>query len=52
MKNYGLEYRKYVVAAVALFIVTAYILRLLSLQLMSDDYKQNADNNAFLNKID
>ena len=47
-KDYGLEYRKYVVALVAVIIVTAYILRLLSLQLMSDDYKQNADSNAFL----
>ncbi len=51
-KDYGLEYRKYVVALVAVIIVTAYILRLLSLQLMSDDYKQNADSNAFLQKID
>ena len=51
-KDYGLEYRKYVVGLVAVIIVTAYILRLLSLQLMSDDYKQNADSNAFLQKID
>ena len=51
-KDYGLEYRKYVVGLVAVIIVIAYILRLLSLQLMSDDYKQNADSNAFLNKID
>ena len=51
-KDYGLEYRKYVVGLVAIIIVTIYILRLLSLQLMSDDYKQNADNNAFLKKID
>ena len=52
MKDYGLEYRKYVVAAVAVFIVTAYIVRLFTLQLMSDDYKKNADSNAFLKKID
>ena len=51
-KDYGLEYRKYVVGLVAVIIVTAYILRLLSLQLMSDDYKQNADSNAFLQKIE
>jgi len=51
-KDYGLEYRKYVVGLVAVIIVTVYILRLLSLQLMSDDYKQNADSNAFLQKID
>ena len=52
MKDYGLEYRKFVVAGVAVFIVVAYIVRLFTLQLMSDDYKQNADSNAFLKKID
>ena len=52
MKDYGLEYRKFVVAAVAVLIVTVYIVRLFALQLMSDDYKKNADSNAFLKKID
>ncbi len=52
MKDYGLEYRKYVVGGVAALIVTIYIVRLFTLQLMSDDYKKNADSNAFLKKTD
>ena len=51
MKNYGLENRRYVIAGVAIVIVTIYIIRLFTLQLMSDDYKKNADSNAFLKKI-
>ena len=52
MKDYGLENRKYVIGGVAIFIVVVYILRLFALQIMSDDYKKNADSNAFLKKID
>src|SRR5574344_3034513 len=52
MKDYGLENRKYVIVGVALTIVIVYILRLLALQIMSDDYKKNADSNAFLKKIE
>ena len=52
MKDYGQEYRKYVIGGVAVFIVTVYIIRLFTLQLMSDDYKKNADSNAFQKKID
>ena len=52
MKEYGLENRKYVIGGVAIFIVVVYILRLFTLQIMSDDYKKNADSNAFLKKID
>ena len=51
MKNYGLENRRFVIAGVATFIVIVYIIRLFTLQLMSDDYKKNADSNAFLKKI-
>ena len=51
-KDYELEYRKYVIGGVAVLIVVTYIIRLLSLQLMSDDYKKNADSNALLKKID
>jgi len=51
VKNYGLENRRYVIAGVAIVIVTIYIIRLFTLQLMSDDYKKNADSNAFLKKI-
>lgn len=52
MKKHGIEYRKYVIGGVAVLIVTIYIIRLFTLQLMSDDYKKNADSNAFLKKID
>jgi len=51
VKNYGLENRRFVIGGVAIFIVTVYIIRLFTLQLMSDDYKKNADSNAFLKKI-
>ena len=52
MKDYGLENRKYVIGGVAIVIVVVYIIRLFTLQIMSDDYKKNADSNAFLKKID
>ena len=48
-KDYGLENRQYVIGGVAVFIVVVYIIRLFTLQIMSDDYKKNADSNAFLN---
>lgn len=51
-KDYGLENRQYVIGGVALFIVIVYIIRLFTLQIMSDDYKKNADSNAFLKKIE
>jgi hypothetical protein len=41
-----------VIGGVAVFIVITYIIRLFMLQLMSDEYKKNADSNAFLKKID
>lgn len=51
-KEYGLEYRKFVIAGVAIFIVIVYIIRLFTLQIMSEDYKKNADSNAFLKKVE
>lgn len=51
-KDYGLENRKYVIGGVAFFIVVVYIIRLFTLQIMSDDYKKNADSNAFLKKVE
>ena len=51
MSNYNLEKRRYVIAFVATAIVVVYIVRLFTLQLLSDDYKKNADSNAFLKKI-
>lgn len=52
MKDYGLENRRFVIGGVAIVIVVVYILRLFTLQIMSDDYKKNADSNAFLKKIE
>jgi len=46
------ENRKYVIGLVAISIIAIYIVRLFVLQLMSDDYKKNADSNAFLKKVD
>ena len=52
MKNYGLEYRKYVIGGVAILIIVVYIIRLFMLQITSDDYKKSADSNAFLKKVE
>lgn len=51
MKDYKLEKRKYVLAGTMTFIILVYIARLFSLQILSDDYKKNAESNAFLNQI-
>lgn len=48
-RNY--ENRKYVIGGVAVMIVLIYVVRLFFLQVMSDDYKRNADSNAFQKKI-
>lgn len=52
MKDYDFEKRRLVISGVAIAIVTIYIIRLFTIQLMSDDYKKNADSNAFLKKIE
>uniref|UniRef100_A0AB33IYX3 Penicillin-binding protein 2 n=1 Tax=Prevotella sp. GTC17254 TaxID=3236794 RepID=A0AB33IYX3_9BACT len=52
MKDYDLEKRQTVIAGVAITIVVIYIIRLFTLQLLSDDFKKNADSNAFLKKIE
>ena len=52
MKDYELDKRQYVIAGVAIAIVAIYIIRLFTLQIMSDDYKKNADSNAFLKKVE
>lgn len=52
MSDFNLEKRRYVISGVAVTIVIVYIIRLFMLQLMSDDYKKNADSNAFLKKIE
>ena len=52
MKDYSLDYRRFVIGGVALAIVIIYIIRLFTLQITSDDYKKSADSNAFLKKIE
>lgn len=52
MKDYELENRRFVIGGAAVIIVLTYIVRLFFLQLMSDDYKKNADSNAFFKKVD
>ena len=50
-KDYRLEKRKFVIGGIALSIVLIYLIRLFVLQITTDDYKKNADSNAFLNKF-
>lgn len=50
-KDYKLERRKYVLGGVATLVILTYLLRLFTLQLLSDDYQKNADSNAFLKRI-
>ena len=52
MVDYNLEKRSYVIGGVAIVIVIVYIIRLFTLQIMSEDYKKNADSNAFLKQIE
>lgn len=49
-KKYQFEKRKYIIGGVAILIVLVFSLRLFQLQILSEDYKKNADSNAFLNK--
>ncbi len=51
MRYYNLENRKYVIGGIVIAVVLIYILRLFALQILSDDYKQYAAGNAFLNKV-
>ena len=52
MKDYELEKRRFVIGGVAIAVVVVFIIRLFMLQIMSDDYKRNADSNAFLKKVE
>ena len=52
MGDSNYESRKIVIGMVATVIIAVYIVRLFTLQLMNDDYKKNADSNAFLKKVD
>lgn len=50
-KDYSFEKRKYIVGGIAVAIITLYIIRLFTLQLTSDNYRQRADSNAFRKEI-
>ena len=52
MKDYNLENRKLVIGGIAIVIVVIYILRLFTIQLLSDDYRKSADSNAFLKQVE
>ncbi len=49
-KDYRLEKRKYVVGGFLIAVAVAYLLRLFTLQIADDRYKDRADSNAFLKK--
>lgn len=51
MARSAFESRKYVIGGIALVIVITYIVRLAFLQLGSEEYKANADSNAFFDNI-
>lgn len=51
MTNNSLSNRKYILGFSAVLIIAVYIIRLFTLQLMSDDYKQRADSNALMKRI-
>ena len=44
MKEYELDKRRWVIGGVAIAVVVMYIIRLFYLQIMSPDYKKNADS--------
>ncbi len=50
-KDYILEKAQICNRGIAISIVLIYLIRLFVLQITTDDYKKNADSNAFLNKI-
>lgn len=51
VRELNFENRKFVIGGIAVTIIVIYLIRLFTLQLMSDDYKKNADSNAFRKDI-
>lgn len=49
-KDYNLEKRQYVIGGLIVVICLIYIIRLLNLQVIDSQYKNQADSNAFLRK--
>lgn len=50
-KDYNLEKRKYIIAGFIILIGIIYTIRLFDLQVCDDKYKEYADSNAFLRRI-
>ena len=50
-KDYNLAKRKYVIGGFITLVVIIYIIRLFSLQVGDDTYKENAESNAFLRRV-
>ena len=50
-RNFRFEKRKYVIIGIVFAVALLFIIRLFSLQILSDDYKQHADSNAFLKRV-
>lgn len=50
-RDYELEKRKFVFGGAVILVVVIYLIRLFTLQITSEDYKKNADSNAFLKQI-
>ncbi len=50
-KDYRFENRRFVIAGIAVLVVVLYIVRLLVLQVLTDEYKQYAESNALYHQI-
>ncbi|MDR0938148.1 MAG: penicillin-binding protein 2 [Mediterranea sp.] len=50
-KDYRFEKRKFVIGGITVAIVLVFAIRLFTLQISTDEYKRNADSNAFYNEI-
>ena len=50
-KDYNLEKRKYLIGGFISLLVVIYIIRLFTLQVGDQKYKENADSNAFLKRV-
>ena len=49
-EDYQYDGRRWVIVGIVIAVIAIYVCRLFSLQLLNDEYKENAENNAFLNK--
>ncbi|MBD5340845.1 MAG: penicillin-binding protein 2 [Bacteroides sp.] len=50
-KDYNLEKRKYIIGGFITVVVIIYLIRLFSLQVGDDKYKESAESNAFIKKV-